>query len=274
MESLERVEKNIKDVKIQGAREIALYALKFLREFCKKNGFGLKFEVAAMILERARPTAVVLHNCLEIIKKEKKISTINELIKKLENSTKKISIIGQKIIPEEAKIMTHCHSGEALSVIKHANKIGKKISVIATITEPLHQGIKTVKELAKEKIPVTLISDNAIGFFIKNVDLVIVGSDAIRKEGFVNKIGTYLLALASKENEKPFFVVGNTLKFDKRKKLEIEERPGSEIYKKLKGVKIMNPAFDLVPWKYVEKIVTEKKIFNPNEIIKILSKNG
>ncbi|MEM5801811.1 MAG: S-methyl-5-thioribose-1-phosphate isomerase [Candidatus Aenigmatarchaeota archaeon] len=280
MKNLETVEKNLKKLKIQGAREIALYSLKFLKDFCKKNGFGLKFEVAAMILERARPTAVVLHNCLEIIKKNKKMSTIDKLIKQLENSTKKIEKIGQKVIPREAKIMTHCHSGEALAVIKYANKIGKKISVIATETEPLQQGIKTVKEMAREKIPITLITDNAVGFFMKEVDMVIVGTDAMRKEGFVNKIGTLNLALAAKNFGKKFYVVGNKLKLDRREKLVIEERPPEEVYHrllhpgKLTGVKIRNPAFDIVPWKFVTRIITDEGIKTPEQIIKMIKGEG
>src|SRR3989338_444209 len=143
---------NIKSVKVQGAREIAIYALQFLKKFAKKNGFGLKFEVAAMMLENSRPTAVVLHNVLEIVKKEKSLGSINRLLNQLENSKKKIAKIGSKIIKKNSRIMTHCHSGEAMAVIKHSRK--KKISVIATHTEPLEQGIKTAKELAAAKIQI------------------------------------------------------------------------------------------------------------------------
>src|SRR3989304_5121942 len=101
----EQAAKNIKSVKIQGAREIAIYALNFLKGFAKKNGFGLKFEVAAMILENARPTAVVLHNALEIVKAEKSLTAINKLLNQLENSKKQIAKIGGKIIKKRATIM-------------------------------------------------------------------------------------------------------------------------------------------------------------------------
>jgi ribose 1,5-bisphosphate isomerase len=166
--------------------------------------------------------------------------------------------------------MTHCHSGEALSVIKQAWRQGKRFSVIATETEPLEQGIKTAKELAKLKIPVTLITDSAMGYFISDANVVIVGTDALRKEGAVNKTGTSLLALAAKENKKPFYVVANTLKLDKRKKITIEERPAKEVYKKLKGVKIRNPAFDLTSWKFVKAVITEKGILKSKEILRLL----
>lgn len=270
MASLEKAVSEIKSVRVQGAKEIAIYGLKFLRQFAKRSGYNLKFEAAAHFLEEARPTAVVLHNCIEIIKKKKEISTIDKLIRDLEKSSEEIGRHSDKIIKNNWRIMTHCHSGDALAFIKHGwLRHKKKISVIATETEPLEQGIKTAKELAAAKIPVTLITDSAVGFFMKGVDAVIIGTDAIRLSppyGIVNKIGTLNLALAAKKYRKPLYVVGNSLKFDRRKKFRIEERPAREVYKKLKGVKIRNPAFDLVDFNLVTKIITEKGIFDPKKI--------
>jgi len=272
-----KVAESIQSMKVQGAKEIALYSLKFLRKFCKKYGFGLRFEVAAMILERARPTAVVLHNCLEILKKRKSIKTIDYLIKRLETSTKKVAKVGSKLVKEKYKIMTHCHSGEALAVLKNAWKKGKKFHVFATITEPLEQGAKTAKELSKLGIPLTLITDNAVSYFMKEVDCVIVGTDAIRlvePKGIVNKIGTKNIALAAAREKKPFIVVGNTLKIDRRKKFVIEERPAEEVYAELmtkidrKRIKVRNPAFDLVEFDLVSYIVNEKGIYTPQEFLK------
>jgi methylthioribose-1-phosphate isomerase len=112
---------------------------------------------------------------------------------------------------------------------------------------------------------------------VKEIDCVIVGADALRvfpPLGFINKIGTLHLALAAKEFKKPFYVVANTLKIDKRKKLFIEERPAKEVYQELlrkkeisKKIRIRNPAFDFIPYKFVTKIITEKGIKSPNEIL-------
>lgn len=268
MDSLEKVVENIKSVKIQGAKEIAIYALNFLRSFCKRNGFKLKFEVAAMILERSRPTAVVLHNCIEILMKKRSLKTIDELARKLETSTGKVAKNGRRLIKNDFTIMTHCHSGEAMGVIKRAWKDGKRISVIATLTKPLEQGIRTAKELSKEKIPVTLITDNAVGHFMKDVDIVLVGADALRKKGgLVNKIGTSMLALAAKRYRKPFYVAASTLKLDRRKKFSIEERPTKEVYDEIKGVKIKNPAFDVTAWDLIDSVITEMGIFKPKNIV-------
>lgn len=269
--SLNDLLKRIKNLEIQGAKEIAIHSLKFLRKIAKEKGFGKEFDQAAKELEKARPTAVVLHNCLEIIKKQRKIETINKLLRKLNQANNEIAKRGSRLIKNNYVIMTHCHSGEALSVIKQAWKEGKKIKVYATETEPKHQGIKTAKELAGMKIPVILIVDSAVEFFIKDVNIVMVGSDAIRKEGVVNKIGTYTMAVVAKEHKKPFYVVGNTLKLDKRKKLVIEKRNPHEVYMAhIKTLEVKNPAFDLTPWKFISRVVTEKGILTPGNILRML----
>jgi len=271
-ESLDDLLERINSLDIQGAKEIAIHSLIFLRSLAKKKGFGKEFDRAAKKIEKTRPTAVVLHNCLEIVKKERKIETINKLLRQINQATNEIAKRGSRLIKKNYVIMTHCHSGEALAVIKHAWKEGKKITVYATETEPKHQGIKTAKELARLKMPVELILDSALEFFIKKVDIVIVGCDAIRKEGIVNKIGTCDMAVIAKENKKPFYVVGNTLKLDRRKKLIIEERcPHKEIcMERMKTLEVRNPAFDVTPWKYIKRIVTEKGVMTPANILRML----
>lgn len=269
--------RKIKSVEIQGAKEIAIYSLKFLRRLCKKKGFGKEFRRAAKELEKARPTAVVLHNCLEIIRKEKSIDSIDGLLKRLENFNKQIAANGLKVFKKKRyTILTHCHSGEALAVIKKMKGRGKKIQVITTETDPLEQGVKTAKELARARVPVTLIVDSAVGYFMPEVDAVVVGTDAIRKEGVVNKIGTRLYAIAAKHHKKPFYVAGNTLKLDKRKDFKIEQRLEKEVYKelmkpgRLKRVKIENPAFDITPWEFVSRVITERGVYTPAQIKRML----
>jgi len=270
-QSLDEFINRIKSLEIQGAKEIAVESLKFLREYSKEKGFGKDFDRTAHLIEKARPTAVILHNCLEILRNNKNAITIAKLINKLNQSNKEIAKRGSRLIKDGYSIMTHCHSGEACAVIEQAWREGKKITIYATETEPKHQGIITAKELSRKGMHVYLIIDSAIEFFIKDVDVVIVGCDAIRKEGVVNKIGTYPMAVVAKEHKKPFYVVGNTLKIDKRKKLIIEERSPHEIYHEhMKTLEIKNPAFDITPWKFVNRVVTEKGIMTPGNILRML----
>jgi len=270
-ESLSEFVNKIKSLEIQGAKEIAIESLKFLRKLSKEKGFGKEFDQAANRIEKSRPTAVVLHNCLEILRKDKSPETISKLLNKINQSTKEIAKRGSTLIKDNYTIMTHCHSGEALAVIKQAWKEGKKITVYATETEPKHQGIKTARELAELKIPVILIIDAAVEFFIKDVDIVIVGCDAIRRDGIVNKIGTYPLAVVAREHKKPFYVVGNTLKIDKRKELIIEERCPDEVYHEhMKTLKVRNPCFDVTPWKFVSRVITEKGVMTPANVLRMI----
>ncbi len=275
MKTLQQITKDIKEFKVQGANQIALHGLSFLKETALRYGFGVKFKEAALRLEKVRPTAVVLHNCMEIIRSETRISTIEGLIDTIRTVGRREAIYSDKIIGNNSKIMTYCHSGEAMSFIKHAKITHrKKISVIACKTDPLEQGITTACELAKNRIPVTLIDDNAIGFFIKEVDMSITGADALRREGVVNKVGTSLLAQASYNESKPFYVVANSLKIYRRKKFEIEERPaeeiGKNIRKRLDGISVRNPAFDITPWKYVTGIINENGIFSKDQFVMLL----
>lgn len=275
MNSLQKTIKDIRKINVQGANEIAIYSLGFLKQYVKQHGFEKDFEIVAKKLEKVRPTAVVLHNCLEILRKERKVSTIDKLIKSINTAREKESKYSDKIIHTQSVIMTYCHSGEAMSFIKHFWKKHEKIAVIACLTEPKHQGVRTAKDLSLAGIPVTLIDDNAIGYFMNSVDMVIVGADALRLEGVVNKIGTKLLATAASSAHKPFYVIANSLKLDTRYNFKIEERPGREIFRKtikekINGIKIRNPVFDVTPWELVTAVITERGITFPEKIKKEL----
>ncbi len=271
---------DIKSLKIQGARNIAIAALDALNHVAQKNGFGKEFVEAANALELSRKTAVPLYNAMEIVKKEKNIETIKEIKQFFQTSMKKTAENGAKLIKNGSTILTHCHSSEAIQAMILAKRKGKKISVIVTETRPKLQGIKTAKELLAAKIPVEFIVDDAVEVYfsaepkkpraskakrkdIKDIDLAIFGCDSIRKEGVYNKIGTDMMALLCHENKIPVYFIGDSFKIDRRKSIEIEMRPKEEIIspKKLKGAKILNPAFDCTQWKLVSGVVTERGVF-------------
>lgn len=267
---------DIETLKIQGATNIAIESLKYLKEFSKKEGFEKEFDREVEKLLKVRPTAVILHNAIQKLKKEKSEKNIEKILDELEGSKEKIGKNGEHLIHNNSHVHTHCHSTNAIAVIKESARKGEKFTVIVDITEPKLQGVKTAKELAKfRNIKVILIADNAAGLafsegsVLPKDDIIIVGADAIRKEGVVNKIGTYLLAVVAKENKIPFYVATSTFAIDKRKKFKIEERPPSEIYGKIKNVTIRNPAFDITPWKYITGgVITEKGIFSAEEFKK------
>jgi methylthioribose-1-phosphate isomerase len=198
---------------------------------------------------------------------------------------KRIGKIGQGLVPGGSVVLTHCNAGAlatggygtALGVIRAAHEAGKKIRVLADETRPWLQGLRlTSFELMEDGIPVHVIADNAAGLFMrrKMVDLVITGADRIAANGdTANKIGTYQIAVLAKENRIPFYVAAPLSTIDLTikdgDKIPIEERDPSEITHLRgcmigpKGVKALNPAFDITPARYITAIITEKGIIRP-----------
>jgi len=189
---------------------------------------------------------------------------------------------GAELVPDGARILTHCNAGAlatagygtALGVIRAAVEAGKKVHVYADETRPFLQGARlTTWELAKDDIPVTLITDNMAGHMMqrKKVDLVVVGSDRIAANGDVaNKIGTYSVAVLAKEHGIPFYAVAPTSTFDlsipSGDQIPIEQRDPKEVTH-FRGVQIVpdgvgaeHPAFDVTPNRYVTAIVCENGV--------------
>jgi methylthioribose-1-phosphate isomerase len=124
----------------------------------------------------------------------------------------------------------------------------------------------------RDGIPVTLITDNMAGYVMSKglVDKVIVGSDRIVQDGVVNKIGTYSVAVLAHEHGIPFYVAAPKSTFDlahKASDVVIEERKPEEVTHigsvqiAPDGVKVMNPAFDITPLKYVSAIICETQVY-------------
>jgi methylthioribose-1-phosphate isomerase len=144
------------------------------------------------------------------------------------------------VVPAKASILTHCNAGAlatadygtALGVIRAAHEQGKDIHVFVDETRPYLQGARlTAWELMEEGINMSLITDNMAGHFMSRhmVDIVILGADRIAANGdFVNKIGTYSLAVIAKENNIPFYSAAPISTFDITLKsgleIPIEER--------------------------------------------------
>jgi methylthioribose-1-phosphate isomerase len=189
---------------------------------------------------------------------------------------------GAALIPESATVLTHCNAGAlatggygtALGVIRAAIAAGKKIDVLADETRPFLQGARlTAWELAKDQIPVTLITDNMAGHFMKlgKIQAVIVGADRIAANGDVaNKIGTYTVAVLARENGIPFYVAAPLstidLSLSSGDQIPIEERSPAEVTH-WRGVQTApdnvparHPAFDVTPHRYVTAIITERGV--------------
>ncbi len=195
---------------------------------------------------------------------------------------RKMSENGAVLIQDGFTILTHCNAGAlatagfgtALGVIGAAHEQGKRIEVFADETRPLLQGARlTAWELMRAGIPVTLITDNMAGHFMKagRIDCVVVGADRIAANGDVaNKIGTYSVAVLAHEHGIPFYVAAPMSTVDFKTltgdDIPIEERDPAEVTCPYglqiapEGVRVANPAFDVTPHEYVSAIITEEGI--------------
>jgi len=300
----ERVAKAIEDMEIRGAPAIGVAAaLALAAEANRYRGSSIpelreRLLRALDRLSKTRPTAFNLFWALNTIRTtclEKSFDRVDDLkecvvrtaLSIMENdirSNMEIGKHGSRLIEDGDTILTHCNAGAlatagfgtALGVIRAAWYEGKKIKVIATETRPLLQGARlTVWELRKEGIPVTLITDNMVGYVMSKglVSKVIVGADRILRDGHViNKIGTYMIALCARRHNIPFYVAAPTSTIDIETPLEnvvIEHRDPNEVRYVMNSlitdpnVDVLNPAFDVTPPDLVTAIVTEKGVLYP-----------
>ena len=287
-----------------GAFGLAQAALQYEGE--SYNEFEQYVGESFQLLNSTRPTANDLNYALNFVKSKMfaEGSITNSKMRAFEAAQeyadlsaevcRQIGEHGNKLIKNNQNILTHCNAGAlacvdfgtALSPIRIAHYSKKNIFVYADETRPRNQGMSlTAWELAQEKIPHSIIADNAAGYFMKKgeIDFVIVGADRIARNGDVaNKIGTYEKAVLAKENNIPFYVAAPLSTFDVNSKagddIPIEERNEEEVLyisgidenKKLRKVRIApegssakNPAFDVTPARYITGIITEKGIIKP-----------
>jgi len=299
---VKQIAEDIKEMKIRGAGELARAAVNALKIACEKSSaknaqdFLGDLRVVARTLLETRPTAVSLPNGIRYVMhrinqagqqsqeveglRSAGIGAAKEFISNSRTAMERIGDIGARRIKDGDVLLTHCNSSAAISVIKTAWQTGKRIRVYATETRPRFQGRITASILLKQGIPVTMIIDDAARHFMKDVDKVIVGADAVTANGaVVNKIGTSMIALAAKECNVRTFVAAETYKFSPETMIgevvAIEQRSTDEIISKaelqqLPNLEVKNPSFDVTPPEYIDLIITERGITPPQGAILIL----
>ncbi len=271
---------------------------------------GENLEDAAALLKMARPTAVNLEWAVgrQLKALEGAQDPIARLLEEAEaiadedaEFCRRIGEHGLKIIKNASgegtvNILTHCNAGwlafvdhgSATSPIYAAHDAGIDIHVWVDETRPRNQGARlTAWELGQHGVPHTVIADNVGGHLMQHgmVDLCIVGTDRTTRSGDVaNKIGTYLKALAAKDNNVPFYVALPSSTFDWGIQdgvagIPIEKRGADEV-KYIQGLHegeikrvLLTPsssdaanfAFDVTPARLVTALITERGVCEATE---------
>ena len=290
MDTVKKILNDIKTLKIQGATNVAKASLEVLNLVSKKSkaktfdSYFKELESVRDKILKTRPTEPMAYNIIGLIIKdlkeypnlEKAKKDLPRLIKyyvnRIKESKEEIGRIGSGLIRNGYTILTHCHSSTVMSIFKSARESGKKFKVICTETRPLYQGRITAKELLKYKIDTTMIVDSAVSNVMKDVDVAFIGSDLITATGdIVNKVGSMNVALACKRTDTPLYVAASILKLDTStlfgRTPVIEQRDPREVWPNPpRGLKILNPAFEIVPSDLIKAIITEKGIIRPDSV--------
>lgn len=281
----------IKKMEIRGAGRIARAAAEALRDHAgtlktpSYAAFRQEMEKAAATLVATRPTAVSLPNAVHLVMaglttttdtEEARAAVIgraDQFVRSSQHAVERIAGFGASHIRDGDVILTHCNSEVALGCIIEAHRSGKEIEVFATEVRPRNQGHITIRTLNDAGIRTNFIVDSAVRSFINDVDLVIVGADAVTVNGaVVNKIGTSQVAHTAAEARVNVLVAAETYKFAPRtvigELIQIEERPAGEVLpdeiaRTLPNVTVRNPAFDVTPAEFIDLIITEQGAIPP-----------
>ncbi len=293
--TLTTFEKHIKDIKVQGARSVALTTLQHVilvarsYQHCHQAKDLWRLRKIADRLANLRPTEPMARNLvswfINSLIPQIRYNEWQVYLKKQEQKIKLavasadslISQYGSRLIKSGINIFTHCHSSQVESILKQAKEAAKKFTVWHTETRPLFQGRITDRRLRRAGIKSVLVVDSAAAWLVSNhsgdrikINLVFLGADCIEPDGSViNKIGSFGIALAAYESQIPVYIVASLLKLDWDKQSIIEIRPGKEIWLGAPhGTKIINFAFDKIPAKFITGIVTEAGIIKPAQVKK------
>jgi methylthioribose-1-phosphate isomerase len=301
--TVEEMARAIREMWVRGAPLIGAAAAYGLALAARSDPEDL--ERASALLLATRPTAVNLRWAVERVRarlaplppSERAAAAYAEAARICDEDVAVCRAIGANGLPllerverRPIQVLTHCNAGwlatvdwgTALAPVYLAHDRGLPVHVWVDETRPRNQGALTAWELAQHGVPHTFVADNAGGLLLARgqVDLVLVGSDRTTARGDVlNKIGTYLKALAARAAGVPFYVAvpGSTLDFRVAAGADvvIEERDPAEVTHIAgvpiapEGTRAWNPAFDVTPAALVTALVTERGVCPPSGLAEL-----
>jgi methylthioribose-1-phosphate isomerase len=305
----EEVAHAIRSMQVRGAPLIGAVAAYGLCLALSADASTDAMERDAALLAATRPTAVNLRWALERMLTRLRNTPVHDRVRVsyaeaaaiADEDAAQNAAIGDHGLPlirdlaegrpgQPVNVLTHCNAGwlatvdwgTALAPIYKAHDSGIDVHVWVDETRPRNQGAAlTAWELGRHGVPHTVIADNAGGHLMQRgmVDLAIVGTDRVSRTGDVaNKIGTYLKALAARDNGVPFWVALPSSTIDWRvsdgiAEIPIEERGQDEVTEitgrladgtigrmrvAAEGSAAANPAFDVTPARLVTGLITER----------------
>jgi len=292
------IEKDIKDLNIQGATNVAIATVEGIKIFIEESNiserevFYKELIRVGEKLSNARENEPLARNAIKYIShmykerlndlhttaamKQVLMDLCDKYLFMISDSKRAIIELGVPYVRYFENVLTHCHSSTAVSIIKEIGKGKSSYDVVCTETRPRFQGHKTAKSLLEAGISTTLIADSAAESFVIGrgsvpIDAVFIGCDQITLDGYcINKIGSWGIAMAAHWATQNLYVVSPLLKVApdiKRNDIEIEIRENKELWSDApKGLRMYNPAFEIVDKNLISGFMTEFGIIKPGDI--------
>ncbi|RBP29717.1 translation initiation factor eIF-2B subunit delta [Marinobacter pelagius] len=229
-------------------------------------------------LTRTRPSMVPLANavtrCRELFGpwrnsekvSEQAVPVVASVLEQLIRANERVALSAFELVPENAAILTHSRSSQVLALFRLLAERQHPFSVICTQSSPGNEGFTLARELDELGVPVTLITDAQTGLFMAEADIVFSGCDTwLSDQHFVNKSGTYLLALAAREQGKPLWVLADSFKDSsgKSESVALEEMAPEELGGPTGAhIRTRNIYFETVPVRLVTGRVSDLGVFS------------
>ncbi len=196
--------------------------------------------------------------------------TSTEFLTHLDTAVNQISRHATDLIPDDTTILVHSYSSTVFHALIHAQQNRKKIMVICTESRPMNEGKILAHRLGKAGIHTSLIVDTAVSSFLPDIDLFCVGADAIINKSAVNKIGTYLYAIAAKQHTIRCYTLCSTDKIlpnNYTYRHRYPENPNEITNEQIDNVTPLNFYFEKTPLNLFTGIITEIGVLNPQDIL-------
>jgi translation initiation factor 2B subunit (eIF-2B alpha/beta/delta family) len=278
-----------------GAAELALQGIKFYRTLLSDVPHDEKPDTVKKVLVQASKALVKAHPAMAPIfhlandvllatRDAKSASDVmrqaDEALTKFETrlceSASRIADHVYDLIPAGELVFAYSFSSTVVSSLLHARSQRKFFRAVCSEARPSHEGRKLAAMLASNGMEVIHTFDSAMGLILPQCRVAFMGCDCVGRPGIVNKVGSWLLALACRELGIPLYALAGTEKFvsdDRCFEFEDYERPGFEVWAEApSGVRILNKQYELIPFSWLAGLVTEHGILQEKDIEKYVSK--
>ncbi|MGM0592597.1 MAG: translation initiation factor eIF-2B [Halobacteriota archaeon] len=244
------------------------------REFATVEEYHRALEQNGTVLRRANPSHASLQNAIRgvvsavedaqpaTVEEAKTLTEthIEAVVTRIESAKRRAGENAVGIIEDGDTLLTHDYSSTVLEALVHATEQGKHVDVFVTEARPRYIGRRTARELAPiDSVDVTLITDSASGYYLAEVDRVLLGMSCIVEDTLYNRVGTFPIVSTASRLGVPVTVVGSAAKIiTDGFVFENEFRSPSEVLLEPSvGFTVANPAYDATPVSLLEGVITE-----------------